>query len=227
MEQGVAMRTWRGVLAFFLATLGLWLAPGAGAVELEQGRDFQLVNPPLASENDRIEVTEFFWYGCSHCFGFEPALAAWVKKLPADVSFRRVPVIFPDNKWLPGARLYYTLEAMNLLEKLHGEVFNAIHVDRQRLNDEKILFEWVAKKAVDAKQFSATWSSFGVQSHLQQARRLTVAAGVTGVPSMMVEGRYLVLKAGNNEELIAIIEQLVARARAERSAAAGKRSLVH
>ena len=141
--------------------------------------------------------------------------ADWVKKLPADVSFRRVPVIFPNNKWALGARLYYTLEAMNLLEKFHSDVFNAIHGERLRLDDEKVLFEWVARKGIDAKQFSETWSSFGVQSHMQQARGTVVAAGVTGVPAVMVQGRYLALTPGNYGELLANIDALVARVRAE------------
>ena len=89
------MRAWRAVLAAVLATLGLCLSLGTGAVELKQGHDFQLINPPLVADKSRIEVTEFFWYGCPHCFDFEPLLSAWVKKLPADVSFRRVPAISP------------------------------------------------------------------------------------------------------------------------------------
>lgn len=205
------MKAWRGILAVVLAFLAL----GAGAVELKEGQDFRLIKPPLAAESGKIEVTEFFWYGCPHCFDFEPVLAAWVKKLPADVSFRRVPTIFPNNKWLPGAMLYYTLEAMNLLEKMHGEVFNAIHVERQRLDDPKIMIEWVAKKGVDAKVFNETWLSFGVQSRVQQARRLTQEAGLTGVPGVMVQGKYLALTSGNYEDLVANIEQLVDRVRAE------------
>jgi thiol:disulfide interchange protein DsbA len=94
-------------------------------------------------------------------------------------------------------------------------VFNAIHVERQRLDDGKVLLEWVAKKGVDAKQFSETWGSFGVQSRVQQARRLAQAAGVTAVPSLMVQGRYLALTAGNYDELLAIVDQLVERARTE------------
>ena len=209
------MRAWRGVLAAALATFGLCLALGAGAAELKESRDFRLVNPPLAADKNKIEVTEFFWYGCPHCFDFEPMLAAWVKKLPADVSFRRVPAIFPNNKWTPAARLYYTLEAMNLVDKLHRDVFNAIHLDRQRLDDEKVLFEWVAKKGVDAKKFGETWASFGVQSRVQQARELTLSAGITGVPAVMVQGRYLALTPGTYEDLLEIIEELVDRARAE------------
>jgi thiol:disulfide interchange protein DsbA len=209
------MRAWRGVLVTILATLGMCLALAAGAVELKQGRDFRLVNPPLAADRNTIEVTEFFWYGCPHCFDFEPKLAAWVRKLPAEVSFRRVPAIFPNNKWTPGARLYYTLEAMNLQEKLHDEVFKAIHVERQRFDDQKILLAWMEKKGVDAREFSATWASFGVQSRVQQALKLTQAAGVTGVPAVMVDGRYLALTAGKHEELLAAIDLLVARVRAE------------
>ncbi|MEI8162673.1 MAG: thiol:disulfide interchange protein DsbA/DsbL [Betaproteobacteria bacterium] len=205
------MNPWRGVLA----ALGLCLALGAGAVELKEGFDFRTINPPLAAETDKIEVTEFFWYGCSHCFEFEPVLAAWVKKLPPDVSFRRVPALYPNDKWLPGARLYYTLQAMNALERLHGEVFDAIHVERQRLDDRNILQEWLTKKGVEAKQFRETGSSFAVQSHLQQARRLVLAAGVTGVPSLMVQGRYLALKGGSSEELVATVDELIARVRAE------------
>jgi thiol:disulfide interchange protein DsbA len=209
------MRAWRGFLAAILAALGLFAAVDAGAAELKEGLDFRTINPPLTADKNKIEVTEFFWYGCPHCFDFEPALAAWVKKLPADISFRRVPAIFPNNKWMPGARLYYTLEAMNQLEKMHSGVFSAIHVERLRLEDEKIMSEWVAKMGVDPKRFSETWSSFGVQTRVQQARDLTTAAGLTGVPAVMVHGRYLALTPGDYDQLLANIDQLIARVRAE------------
>lgn len=207
----MAIKSWRCVLA----VVGCCLTLAAGAAELQEGQDFRVISPPLAAPSDRIEVTEFFWYGCPHCFDFEPVLAAWVARLPAGVSFRRMPAIPANDKWLPGARLYYTLEAMDLVEKLHGEVFAAIHVDRQRLDDEKTLFEWVAKKGIDSQQFSAAWSSPGVQSRLRQARALGPAAGLSGVPAVMVHGRYLVLTRGSHEELLANIDRLVARVRTE------------
>ena len=199
------MKTWRGVLAAVLATFGLCVALGASALELKEGRDFRLINPPLATDKAKIEVIEFFWYGCPHCFDFEPIVAPWAKKLPADVVFRRVPALFPNNKWAPPARLYYTLEAMDLVDKLHRDVFNAIHLDRQRLDDEKILFDWVAKKGVDVQKFGEAWSSAGVQSRVQQARDLTLASRITGVPSMVVQGKYLVLTPGTYEDLLEII----------------------
>lgn len=209
------MKSWRGFLAVALAIIGFCMALGAGAVELKEGRDFRLINPSLPVPKDRIEVTEFFWYGCPHCFDFEPELAAWVKKLPADVSFRRVPAVTPGNKWTSAAQLYYTLEALDLVEKLHGDVFSAIHVDRLRLDDEKILFEWVGKKGVDKKKFSDAWSSSGVQSRIRQARELSQLSGLTGVPAVMVQGRYLALTAGNHEELLGNVEQLINRVRTE------------
>ncbi len=209
------MRALIRILAAVLVMLGAGLASAAGAADLKEGQDFRVIRPPLMADRERIEVVEFFWYGCPHCFDFEPVLADWVKKLPADVVVRRSPAIFPNNKWTPGARIYYTLEAMNLLDKFHSEVFNAIHKERLRLEDEKVLFEWVAKKGIDTRQFTETWSSFGVQSQLQQARRTTLAAGVTGVPSVMVHGRYLALTPGNYGEMLANIEHLIAQVRVD------------
>jgi thiol:disulfide interchange protein DsbA len=202
-------------LRFLLALIGSCLALAAGAADLQEGRDFRVINPPLTVPSDRIEVTEFFWYGCPHCFDLEPPLAAWAASLPAGVSFRRVPAIPANDKWLPGARLYYTLEAMGLADKLHFEVFAAIHVGRQRLDDEKSIFEWAAKRGLDSQQFAAAWSSPGVQSRVRQSRLLGAAAGLTGVPAVMVHGRYLVLARGSHEELLANIDSLVARVRAE------------
>lgn len=209
------MGAWRGRTAAVLAVLGLCLAPGAGAAELKEGRDFREINPPLAAERNKIEVTEFFWYGCPHCFDFEPVLMPWVRKLPADVAFRRVPAVFPNNKWTPGARLYYTLEAMNLLDRLHAEAFNAIHLERRHLDNEKVLFEWVATKGVDAARFKETWTSFGVQSRVRQARELTKAAGLSGVPAMVVHGRYQAITPGTYGELIVLLDQLIDGVRAE------------
>ncbi len=206
------MKAWRSVLAILV-----FIASGAaGAADLLPDRDFRLVNPPMMVDaKNKIEVTEFFWYGCPHCFDFEPLLGAWVKKLPKDVSFRRIPTIFPNNKWQPGARLFYTLEAMGLTEKFHAKVFNAIHMDRVRLDDEKTLLEWMTKEGVDAKKFAETWNSFAVMGRVQQSKQLTAASGITGVPAVIVQGRYAALTPGNYEDLLKLLDQLIDRARAE------------
>lgn len=188
----------------------------AVAADLKPGQDYRDINPPLAPDRNKVEVTEFFWYGCPHCFNLEPVLAPWVRKLPPSVNFRRVPAVFPDGKWVPGARLYYTLEAMNLVERLHGEAFNAIHVERKRLHDEKVLFEWVAGKGVDAKAFADAWASFGVHSRVRQARELTTRAGLSGVPAVVVDGKYQAITPEKYEDLLVLVDRLIERARAER-----------
>ncbi len=188
----------------------------AGAADLKPGQDYRDIDPPLAPDRNKVEVTEFFWYGCPHCFNLESVIPRWAGKLPPSVNFRRVPVVFPDGKWTPGARLYYTLEAMNLLERLHADVFFAIHVERKRLHDQKTLFEWVAGKGVDAKAFAEAWGSFGVHSRVQQARELTTRAGLNGVPAMVVDGRYQAITPEKYEDLLTLVDRLIDRARAER-----------
>lgn len=212
------MKRWRGLL--LALTLGLGLATNAvQASELQAGRDFRLIEPPLAvADQGKIEVTEFFWYGCPHCFDLEPVITPWAKVLPKDVNFRRVPTIF-HSRWASGARLYYTLEAMNLVEALHGEVFTAIHRERLRLlDDERALFEWAAKKGVDSKKFADAWNSFGVQARVLEAQRLTQESRISGVPALIVNGRYQALTSGNYGDLIQRADQLVARARNEAAA---------
>lgn len=208
-----------------LCLLLLWLCttPLAGnalAVELQAGRDFRPLDSPLAAERkDRIEVIEFFWYGCPHCFDFEPVLEDWAKTLPADVVLRRVPAIF-HSKWVAGAQLYYTLEALHLTNALHREVFNAMHVERLRLNDESVLFGWAAKQGIDAKAFAAAWNSSGVQGRVREAQRLTQESRITGVPALVVGGRYQALASGNYGDLLQNTTQLISRVRGEQSAPA-------
>ena len=202
-----------------LALLAVSLIParGAGAAALQEGRDFRRLNPPIGSDAARIEVVEFFWYGCPHCNDLEPHMAAWLAKLPPDVSFRRVPAIFPNSpRWAPGARIYYALEAMNLLDRLHGEVFAAIHVQRKRLDDERVLLEWIAAKGVEPREFLAAWTSFGVQSRVRQAQELSQRAGLGGVPAIVVDGRYEVRMTENLKDLPGATDRVIERVRAER-----------
>lgn len=199
-----------------LASL-LFMAAAANGAALEEGRDFRRINPPLGAEASRIEVVEFFWYGCPHCNDLEPLTTSWLRTLPRDVGFRRVPAVFPNSpKWAPGARIYYTLEAMNLLDRMHGEVFKAIHGERRRLDDERVLLEWIASKGVDAHAFLAAWSSFGVQTKVRQATEVTQRAGLNGVPAIVVDGRYQALVPQNLGDLPALADRLIERVRGER-----------
>lgn len=189
---------------------------GTQAAELAEGKDFTVLNPPLAADRSRVEVTEFFWYGCPHCFNLDPLAIAWAQRLPADVIFRRVPAAYADGKWVSGARLYYALEAMNLLDRLHPEAFRAIQVERKRLDKEDVLAAWVASKGIKPDDFLAAWSSFGVQSRVRQAVELTRRAGLTGVPAMVVDGRYQAVMPATHGELLALVDRLIAHARVDR-----------
>ncbi len=140
----------------------------------------------------KIEVIEFFWYGCPHCYEFEPVLEPWVKKLPKDVHFRRVPAMFNDE-YARGARAYYALDAIGQEERLHKALFDAIHTGaRLRVGDEAALTEWLGKHGVDTKKFAAAYHSFSVDSELSRAAQLTQAYKIDGVPSMAVNGKYVV-----------------------------------
>lgn len=188
------------------------------------GKDYVAISPPLPTDSGpKVEVVEFFWYGCSHCFDLEPALEKWAKALPKDVAFRRVPTIFRDS-WVPGAKLYYTLEAMGELERLHKDVFDAIHVERVNLFDDKALLEWVGKKGIDPKKFSETYNSFGVQNKVQRARQITQASKADGVPALAVQGKYLTSGSmtGGYKALFAVLDELIVKARGELGPAAKK-----
>lgn len=192
---------------------------GFARAALEAGRDFKQLGQPLATETgSRIEVLEFFWYGCPHCFDLEPVMEKWLKKAPADVELRRVPAIFRDT-WAPGARLYYALEALGELKRLHGEVFDAIHIHRIPLHtDEKVMASWLEKKGVERKKFQDTYSSFAMQGRVARAQQITRASRIDGVPAIIVDGRYLTSgsMAGTYDAMMGVIDELLQRVRAER-----------
>lgn len=207
------LKKWLGLVGLTLA-----LIAGSAGAQMQAGRDYRtLANPQAVETGDRIEVVEFFWYGCSHCFDLEPFLKKWVAGLPKDVEFRRIPAV-PTERWLPNARTFYTLEALGLVDKLHGEVFDAIHIDRVNLNDEKTQLDWVAKKGVDRARFAEAWKSFSVQTKTKRAVQLTQAYDVTGVPTLVVDGKYQtsVSMTGSPEGLMKTLDGLIAKARAER-----------
>jgi thiol:disulfide interchange protein DsbA len=165
---------------------GLTLAQG-GPVE---GRQYQRLGQPLPTPAGKIEVLEFFWYGCPHCFAFDPVLEAWVKTLPSDVSFRRVHVGFNAMIKLH-QKLFYALEAMGKEAEVHEAVFNAFHKERLDLSDEKSITAMVGRLGVDTAKFKDAFNSFGVQTKASQAVKLSEAYRIDGVPALGVAGRFL------------------------------------
>lgn len=157
----------------------------------EEGIDYITLDRRVASEAPagKIDVIEFFWYSCPHCNAFEPKLEAWIKRLPADVSLRRVPVAFRDS-FVPQQRLFYALEAMGKIDQLHQKVFFAIHGERQALDNQERITAWVVKQGLDQAKFTEIYNSFTVQTKARRGAQLQNDFKVQGVPSIGVGGRF-------------------------------------
>ena len=199
------------------AASGLLLAPAAQAQgNWVEGRHFVRVSPqaPVSVPAGKVEVVEFFWYGCPHCNTLEPALEAWAKRLPADVVFRRIPVGF-SAVHESHQRLFYALEAMGQLEAVHRRVFAAIHQQQQRLDKEADQLAFLKAQGVDTAKFTEFSRSFSVQTRMRQARQLTEAYKIDGVPTIGVHGRFYTSGAltGSNETALAVADFLITRAR--------------
>jgi thiol:disulfide interchange protein DsbA len=176
----------------------------------QRGPDYFELNPPQPVETQgKIEVIEFFWYGCIHCYNLEPKIETWLKTLPKDVEFRRVPAVLSD-RWAHDATIFYAFEALGLVEKLHRPFFDAIHRDRLRTDRWPELSGWLEKQGVDAKKFEATVKSFGVQTKTRRAIGLTSAYKIDGTPAMAVHGRYTVPAS---EVMLGTVNQLLAAVR--------------
>jgi thiol:disulfide interchange protein DsbA len=176
----------------FLAVISaLLVATSAGA---QNGPQFTELNPPqptVGEEGNKIEVVEFFWYGCPHCYSIEPLVEKWEKTLPPDVAFRRLPAAF-NARWAHDAAIFYTFEALGVLDKVHRPFFDAIHQNGLRTDDPKALDEWVKNHGIDPKKFNDTMKSFSVQAKTRRAAQLTASYKIDGTPAFAVAGRYTV-----------------------------------
>lgn len=170
---------------------------------------------PVDAPAGKIEVVEFFSYNCPHCNDFEPSLEAWVKTLPKEVAFRRIPVPFVGNDVEAKQRLYYALEAMGKIDEFQPKVFNAIHAQRQNVNGDANIIAWASANGLDATKFKETFTSFSVASKAKRASQLTDAYKVAGVPAMAVAGRWYVdgETAGNMTKVLQVVNYLVGEAK--------------
>lgn len=184
------------------------------------GREYVPIEPAQATDNPaKIEVIEFFSYGCPHCSEFHPTVSKWSAKLPADVAFKRVPVSFGRAQWANLSKLYYALEATGDLAKLDGAVFHALHEKGLKLYDDKSIAEWVAAQGADAKKFADAYNSFGVVSKVKRADQLAQAAKIQGVPALAIDGKFLMVNEGIKDwaDLVARTDKVIDKVRAERN----------
>lgn len=199
-----------------LLTLALFAAftPAQAESFYLEGAHYQAISPPAPTSPapGKVEVVELFWYGCPHCFHFEPTLTQWLANLPANVDFKRLPAVL-NPKWATHARAFYAAEQLGVLAKIHKPLFDAIHVKGQRLNSEDELARFFAAHGVPEDKFRTAFKSLEVHMQLRRAADLGRAYQAKGVPAMMVAGKYLVSasQAGGYPEMIAVVEHLVAQ----------------
>lgn len=198
----------------------------------QNGVDYRTLDKAQPTESGKkVEVTEFFWYGCDHCNNFDHPLAEWVKKQGDNIVFKRVPVRFRDS-FVPHQKLYYALESMGKLEQLHARIFYAMHVERNRLDSDAAITDWVVKQGLDKQKFLDLYNSFGVQAKASRATQLQNDYRVDGVPLIAVDGRYLTSpsivgagmgnqpKAALHAATFQVMDWLVAQAAKEKGAGA-------
>jgi thiol:disulfide interchange protein DsbA len=193
------------------------LAPVSVAVAAEpmEDVDYLRIAPQPVATPGKIEVIEFFYYGCESCNRLEPQLQSWLKTLPPDISFRRVPAL-RRTAWVPLTRLYFALEELGEVERLHTQVYRAVHDDGLNLGNSSELYEWAQRVGLDRGKLEQLLDSDLVRSQVQRARDVTVAYGISATPSFVVDGRYVTSGgvAGSLEALLPIVDGLIEKARA-------------
>lgn len=198
----------------FLATL-LLISTQVFA-DIQAGRDYKEVTPAqTARSGEKIEVLEFFFYGCSHCFHLHPKLTAWEKKMPKDVELILVPTIFRDS-WEPMARTYYALEAIGQLQRVHDELFAAWNINNIDLSDEARILDFLGPRGVDRAKFSAAYNSFSMGSKISRSNQMVRDFGIRGTPTVIVDGKYAVTGL-SPDETIRVLNELIVKARKERT----------
>lgn len=208
----------RRLFSSTMLSVAAWLGSASAWAQqaFRSGKDYITLERPVATEagTGKIELLEFFWYSCPHCNAFEPAFEQWVKNAPKDVVVRRVPVAFRED-FVPQQRLFYTLEAMNLLDKMHIRVFTAIHGEKQMLNSEASVLAWAEKQGIDKAKFAETYKSFGVAAKAKRAVQLQNDFKIEGVPSLGVAGRFYIdgTLAGNMDRALKVADALIAQTR--------------
>jgi thiol:disulfide interchange protein DsbA len=206
------------MLAILFAAL--FLAPLANAEDWVEGEHYDVISPAIRVSEDKIEVTEFFWYGCGHCYNFEPQLSQWKKGLDDDVVVVGSPAMW-NGLMEVHAKAFYAAETLGVLDKVHMPLFQALNVDRKRLASEREIADLFAAHGVDRDEFSQAFNSFGVGSQVRQANARARAARIAGTPEMMVAGKYRIStrKAGGQAQMLELASYLIEKEREARASA--------
>ena len=211
--------TVRRIAAICLGTVALALAAAGALGQTTVRPEVIRLDPPRpVATGERIEVIEFFYYGCPICYELQPHMTRWLAtQAPGYVALRRIPALSSEG-WETLAKLYFTLEAIGEVSRLHWPVYDNFHFDGKLLNEEKVMFEWVGGNGIDTKKFAEIYGSQDIQAKLAQSRELMKAYDVRGVPTIIVDGKYLssARLAGGTRQLMQVVDELVRQARSER-----------
>ena len=189
---------------------------GAALAEAQLGKDYSLLNPSQPTSTKKIEVLEFFFYGCSHCFHLHPLLSAWEKTKPKDVELTFVPTAFRDS-WEPMANTFYALESMGQQQQLHDALYRAWNEENLALTDADKIADFVAKHGVDRAKFTAAYNSFSMQSKVTRAKQMIRSYGISGTPTLVVDGKYMIEGLQPEDTIRALKEVIVMARKAHRS----------
>ena len=190
--------------------LSLLVFSSAGFAAGKGYKDLASIQP--TQDPTKVEVIEFFWYGCPHCYQFEPSIEKWQANLPANVTFIRQPAVF-SAVWAKHAKAYYTAEVLGVVDKVHADFFYDIQVDKQKLTSEADLAKFFVAHGVDETAFHDAYNSFIVDTKMRQAKSMGPRYGITGVPAVVVNGKYLVngKTAGSHAGMIKVMNELIAQ----------------
>jgi len=188
----------------------------------EEGVKYQrIANPQPTSMADKIEVLEFFWYGCPHCYQLEPEVEDWLQNNPDDVAFVRMPAVLGPS-WELLTRAFYTAELLDATDKIHKPLFERLHKARKKIRNTDELKAFFVEQGVSAEDFDNTFSSFAVITKTNRSKQVSGLYGITGVPAMVVNGKYLVTAkmAGSNKQMLDVVDYLVEQERGSSSTGA-------
>jgi len=197
-----------------------FIATAAMAEGYQEGKEYLvLANPQPTSTDDSIEIVELFWYGCPHCYQLEPLMAEWLASKPDDVEFVRMPAVLGPSWELLG-KAYYTAELLDVNDQVHLALFDALHKDRKKIRDEAEVQALFVEQGVSAEDFRNTFNSFAVNVKLNHAKQMTKRYAITGVPAIIINGKYSTSasQAGTNEKAIKVMDYLIVQERPQAAA---------
>ncbi len=209
------MNLYRAIVTLSLLAL---ISCSSVHADIIEGKDYTVLsNPQKTNKNNKIEVINFFWYGCQYCAQLRPQIKTWLENKPSDIHFQEIPAIIHAS-WIPAAKLYLSIQQINAVDTLHNQVFSAIHQDNINLHEELTLFHWIETQDKNRGEFVNAYQSIEIQKHIARSTHMTRQYQITGVPAIVINGKYITNTemGGTAENTMAIVNKLIKKARQDK-----------